>query len=625
MAGTGYVDVHAVDGSASGSIDQNEASLVNAHDSRLSSSAPRRPARPVADATVGVAEAGAGADRFPAWAVVVGCVALATLLVVAKVALRLEDGAGVLVLLVLPISLLALRFGVRGGVLGALTAILLLGLPPTMSAPGPGLLGYLTRSLTFVVLGVLVGHLSDQARRFRVTLERRVASAGALVAAATGVLTDEGAQRHAAERELEQERDFLAAVLESLDEGIVACDGQGNLSFFNEATRRLHGLPLLPIPAAEWADHYDLYLSDGTTPMPCEEIPLMRVFAGETVRDVPMVVAPPGAQPRTVMATGRPLVARSGAPVGAVVAMRDVTDQLRLQRELQSTAAEAMARLARAVEYRDTETGAHVERMSQGCRLLAERLGLPPERCAMIETASRLHDIGKVGVPDAVLLKRGKLDAEEWALMEKHTVTGHELLAGSGNDVLDLAAVIALSHHERVDGTGYPHGLRGAAIPIEGRIAAIADAFDALTSDRPYRAAFAPLDALEMMARERDTHFDADLLDLFVEVQAAGECLDFQADAVTQSGVVAAQPAVPAPDQAVRVRDCLAEAAADLHDHLVGLHDNPPAEREGFNADIYTNGLPGRGCRDRQSARDRRWADDDLVRAAAAPRSNGLG
>jgi len=189
-------------------------------------------------------------------------------------------------------------------------------------------------------------------------------------------------------------------------------------------------------------------------------------------------------------------------------ALRRSAKQLKLTRE------ETVRRLSRAVEYRDEETGGHTERMSRYCALLAARAGLDAESIRM---ASPMHDVGKVAVPDAILLKPGRLTPDERREMERHATVGHEILAGSGSALLGLAATIALTHHERFDGSGYPRGLAGTDIPLEGRVAAIADVFDALTSDRSYRDAFPPEQAVQMMAEERGRHFDPDLLDLFID------------------------------------------------------------------------------------------------------------
>jgi putative two-component system response regulator len=181
--------------------------------------------------------------------------------------------------------------------------------------------------------------------------------------------------------------------------------------------------------------------------------------------------------------------------------------------ELKLTREETVRRLSRAVEYRDEETGAHTERMSRYCAVLARRAGLDPE---LLRIASPLHDVGKVAVPDRILLKPGPLTADERLEMERHTEVGYQILAGSGSALLELAATIALTHQEKYDGSGYPRGLAGDEIPLEGRIAAIADVFDALTSDRVYRSAFTVQDAIGIMKAESGDHFDPELLDLFL-------------------------------------------------------------------------------------------------------------
>src|SRR5436190_7290840 len=186
----------------------------------------------------------------------------------------------------------------------------------------------------------------------------------------------------------------------------------------------------------------------------------------------------------------------------------------RSAKQLKLTREETVRRLSRAVEYRDEETGGHTERMSRYCALLAQRAGLDAES---IRVASPMHDVGKVAIPDDILLKAGRLEPDEWREMQRHTEIGHEILADSGSALLDLAATIAWTHHEKFDGTGYPRGLAGSDIPLEGRAAAIADVFDALTSDRTYRPAFSVRDALAMMREERGRHFDPELLDLFMD------------------------------------------------------------------------------------------------------------
>ena len=178
--------------------------------------------------------------------------------------------------------------------------------------------------------------------------------------------------------------------------------------------------------------------------------------------------------------------------------------------------AETIFRLARLVEFRDEETGHHLRRMSSYCGILARHIGFGEQRCELIRLASQLHDVGKVAVPDSILFKPGKLTPQEFEAIKSHAETGFQMLAGSPSEVVRVGALIALTHHERWDGAGYPRGLAGEDIPAEGRIAAIADVFDALTSDRVYRAAFPVESAIEMMQAERASHFDPALLDAFL-------------------------------------------------------------------------------------------------------------
>lgn len=174
-------------------------------------------------------------------------------------------------------------------------------------------------------------------------------------------------------------------------------------------------------------------------------------------------------------------------------------------------------RLAKAGEYKDSETGQHVLRVGQYARVIAEALHFSPELCCLIEKAAPLHDLGKIGIPDAVLLKKGKLTVEEFDIMKEHTIIGAKLLEGHDSPLIKMAATIAQSHHENWDGSGYPSGLIGEAIPVEGRITSIADVFDALTSKRPYKEAWSVEAAIEEINKLSGTKFDQHLVNLFVE------------------------------------------------------------------------------------------------------------
>ena len=184
--------------------------------------------------------------------------------------------------------------------------------------------------------------------------------------------------------------------------------------------------------------------------------------------------------------------------------------------ELHSTRLQIVQRLGMAAEYRDEETGNHILRMSHSCALLARAVGWNDADCDLILNASPMHDIGKIGIPDAILLKPGKFEPHEWEIMKSHASIGGKLLEGDDSDLLRMAREIALSHHEKWDGSGYPNGLVGEAIPMAGRIAALADVFDALTSVRPYKKAWPVEEAVAYVRDNSGRHFDPDLVEVFL-------------------------------------------------------------------------------------------------------------
>jgi putative two-component system response regulator len=195
----------------------------------------------------------------------------------------------------------------------------------------------------------------------------------------------------------------------------------------------------------------------------------------------------------------------------AIARLEKAEKDVRLSRE------ETIQRLAIAAEFRDDETAQHIQRMSRYCALLARKAGEDAEQCELLRVASLMHDVGKIGTPDNILLKPGALTPEERTIMEQHCEIGYQILAGSKSALLDRAAEIALMHHEKVDGSGYPKGLKRDEINADGRIATIADVFDALTSDRVYKKAHPLGQAIDIMKEGRGTQFDPPLLDLFLD------------------------------------------------------------------------------------------------------------
>jgi putative two-component system response regulator len=183
------------------------------------------------------------------------------------------------------------------------------------------------------------------------------------------------------------------------------------------------------------------------------------------------------------------------------------------EESLEHARLETVHKLSLAVELRDQVTGDHLSRMGGYCEEIARRLELDKPVCETIALAAQMHDVGKIAVPDQILLKSGPLTAEERAQMQTHAEVGRKILQGSESPLLQLAESIAWTHHEKLDGSGYPRGLRGDEIPIEGRIAAVADVFDALTRDRPYRPAMPLADAVTILAEGRAAHFDPVVLD----------------------------------------------------------------------------------------------------------------
>lgn len=206
-------------------------------------------------------------------------------------------------------------------------------------------------------------------------------------------------------------------------------------------------------------------------------------------------------------------------PVTPAVVKARVKTHLSLvqAQELKETRLRVIERLGRAAEYKDNETGLHVLRMSHYAHILALAYGLTPHDAENLLHAAPMHDIGKIGIPDNILLKPGRLTDEEYAIMQTHPEIGAQIIGECSSDLFIMAKTVALYHHEKWDGSGYPFGLRGEQIPLEARIVAVADVFDALTSARPYKPAWSLEKTLEHMQQQKGLHFEPKLIDLLIE------------------------------------------------------------------------------------------------------------
>jgi putative two-component system response regulator len=298
-----------------------------------------------------------------------------------------------------------------------------------------------------------------------------------------------------------------------------------------------------PLEAFEWCrrNPVDLLITDQQMPGMSGTELIRRLRQEPRCRDVPvlMVTAVQDVSVRREAlllgasdCLSKPFDAvEAGARIRNLLALRRSTQSLAryaasLEEEVRrATAAitarehEAIVRLARATEYRDWETGAHIVRVAWYSRLIARGLRLPDQEQDVIFRAAPMHDVGKIGVPDYILLKPSALDDIEFGIMKQHTVLGHRILAGSSSELLQLAADVALTHHERFDGTGYPDGRSGEAIPLAGRIVAVADSYDALTSERPYKSEWPTGLAVAYLQQHAGSHFDPDCVRTFLEAE----------------------------------------------------------------------------------------------------------
>lgn len=376
------------------------------------------------------------------------------------------------ILFVLPIALLALRFGLRGGLAGALLGF---GLIVAWDLFDPGgaiaVKGYVIRGVAFLLLGTLLGSFVDQRRRLQAELLRYYDASLDMLATADlhGRFTrvNQAWQRtlgHSPETmcsrpfiDFVHPEDREATIAES---AVLADRSHNTVSFRNRYCA---------------ADGSYRWLEWTASSSPPDGV----IHA--VARDI------------TVLREAEQQLANNAQLLETKVAERT--------RELEDARAETLQRLAIAAEYRDDDTSQHTERVGVTAAEIAARLGLAAEQVELLREAAPLHDVGKLAISDTILLKPGKLSAEEYEVMKTHAELGARLLSGSSSPVLQMAAVIAATHQERWDGTGYPAGLAGEGIPLVGRIVAVADVFDALTHDRPYKSAWPTEQAIAEIRR----------------------------------------------------------------------------------------------------------------------------
>lgn len=337
------------------------------------------------------------------------------------------------------------------------------------------------------------------------------------LAGAVGVYHDLGKQRHAEEELRASERRYHS-VVEALNEGVIMRDVGGRVLACNKSAERLLGLsPGHVAKGAPYPPLAPLIHEDGSPFLDHEYPAIVSMRTGEPLNGIIMGVERPGEPVRWLSVNSSAVVVPGKQePYASVVSFTDITELRCTLEELQVARLEDLKRLALVSEYRDDDTNKHNERVAHTAQLLASKLGLHDELISAIGSAAALHDVGKIGIPDRILLKPGKLTAEEFELIETHTAIGGRILGESDFPVLQMASEIALAHHERWDGRGYPCGLEGQEIPITGRIVAVADAFDAMTHARPYKRALSVRHAVAEIKRCSATQFDPQIVEAFM-------------------------------------------------------------------------------------------------------------
>ena len=414
--------------------------------------------------------------------------AAAAVLFAGVFAWRVAYGGGAeapLVLFVVPIAMCAIEFGLRGGAVAAVVALGLLALGETLGDESVGAVGFATRATAYVVVGVLLGRFVDARRRL----------------------------------EAEVERHFDL----SLDLCCTA-DFNGYFQRVNGAWKAVLGYSPSELTRRPFLDFVHPEDREATA----REAAKLAEATDDTVNFRNRYRAADGEyrwlewnargvpDRRRIYAIARDVTEQRRAEVG-LQQQSDLLEQAVRQRTraLDDARLETLRRLALAAEYRDDDTYEHTERVGRTAALLALELDLAEEIAALLRRAAPLHDVGKLGIPDAILLKPGRLDAEEFRVMQEHVTIGAKILSEGKFAVLRMGEQVALSHHERWDGSGYPNALAGDGIPLTGRLVAVADVFDALTHDRPYKEAW-PVDrAVGEIVEQAGRHFEPRVVEAF--------------------------------------------------------------------------------------------------------------
>jgi putative two-component system response regulator len=333
-------------------------------------------------------------------------------------------------------------------------------------------------------------------------------------AGAVGIYRDLSSQRRAEEELRASERRYHS-VVEALSEGVVMRDVHGRVRASNKSAEHLLGLSSEQFTQSTSLP--PLIHEDGSPFLEDEYPAIVSMRTGEPQMGIIMGVERPGDRVRWLSVNSSALLnPDEERPYAAVVSFTDITELRSTLEELQAARLEDLRRLALMGEYRDDDTNQHTERVAHTAQLLAVKLGVDGELAATIRTAAALHDVGKIGIPDRILLKPGKLTTDEFEVIKTHTTIGGRILGGSRFPMVARASEIALTHHERWDGRGYPARLKAEAIPIAGRITAVADAFDAMTHGRPYKSAYSVAHAVAELKRCRGSQFDPRVVDAFM-------------------------------------------------------------------------------------------------------------